>query len=525
MPEELEEQRQKFDLDSAIDLVKRRHLFFLVPLLLGWLLVWSASWILPARYKSSTLILVQQPSVPKDYVVSNINDDIVTRLESLKQQLMSRTRLLMIINKLHLYGSQDGTVAPDAAVRKMQKDIAVELVRNEANGIINSFRVSYSASSPRIAQQVTNELTSLFINYNQQQIENESENTTAFLEKQLADARITLAQQEAKVREFESAHEGELPSQEASNLQILSGLQGQLQNEQDALNAAKQQQVYLQSLIGQYPVLHQKRANGAPSDLPSLDAQLEKMRADLLALKSRYTDRYPAVQALQAAIAQTQKDRDQLEAEQATAKPNTAPALGDRDQSPELLQLRSQLQSNQTEISNRERDIAKLTGRIEQYQGRLNAAPASEQQLAELTRGYEQSQANYNDLLKKKNDSAMATNMVQMQEGERFSVLDPPTLPLTPDFPNRLAFCGIGLAVGIALGAGIVALAEFLDDRLHADQQIEDLLPVSVIAEVPEILQPEDERRLRQRTVLGWAAGALVFIVILACTAVSYLHA
>ena len=73
--------------------------------------------------------------------------------------------------------------------------------------------------------------------------------------------------------------------------------------------------------------------------------------------------------------------------------------------------------------------IAGLEARINEYQGRLNSQPATEQQLDDITRGYEQSKANYDDLLKKKNNSVMATSMEQMQQGERFTVLDPPSLP------------------------------------------------------------------------------------------------
>ncbi len=74
--------------------------------------------------------------------------------------------------------------------------------------------------------------------------------------------------------------------------------------------------------------------------------------------------------------------------------------------------------------------------------------------LADLTRGYDQSKANYDGLLKKKNESAMATSMELLQQGERFRILDPPSLPLKPDFPNRLKFCGMGLGIGLALGVG-----------------------------------------------------------------------
>lgn len=522
MPETSEEQQKPFDIERILDLVRRRHLYFLAPLLLGWLLVWAAGWIIPARYKSSTLILVEQPSVPKDYVVSNINDNVAMRLQSLTEQMMSRTRLLYIIHRLHLYEAPPRPTE-DVQVERMRKDITVDLVRNP-DDTINSFRVSYIASSPKVAQQVTSELTNLFINYNQQQIQKESENTTAFITQQLEEARTALAQQEARVRQFESAHQGELPSQEQSNIQILSGLQAQLQNEQDALNTAKQQRVYLQSLLDQYraqaPVAR-RNPDPPPGSLGALDAQLAKMKADLTELRTRYTDRHPAVQSLQSAIAQTQAQRDQLAARLGAA--GTRAAVDDQ-QATALLQSQSQLQANQTEITNREQEIQKLKGRIDEYQARLNAEPTAQQELADLTRGYEQSQKNYDELLRKQNDSAMATDMEQLQQGERFSVLDPPSLPTKPDFPNRIKFCGIGLVVGAALGIGVVALLELLDDRLHRDQEIEDLLPMAAISEIPEILRPEDERRRKERALLGWAAGAFVVLVILAGSVFNFLR-
>src|SRR5271157_1419579 len=89
-----------FDLHHYLGIVRRRHLHFLIPLFLGWLAVWGSSWILPARYKSSTLILVEQPTMSKDYVVPNVNDDLQGRLQNITQQILSRTRLLQIKNLL-----------------------------------------------------------------------------------------------------------------------------------------------------------------------------------------------------------------------------------------------------------------------------------------------------------------------------------------------------------------------------------------------------------------------------------------
>ncbi len=189
-----------------------------------------------------------------------------------------------------------------------------------------------------------------------------------------------------------------------------------------------------------------------------------------------------------------------------------------------MFQLRGQLQANQAEITNHEQAITDLKVRINDYQARLNLEPTREQQLADLTRGYDQSKANYDDLLKKKNESAMATSMEQMQKGERFRMLDPPSLPLKPDFPDRLKFCGMGLGVGLALGLVVAGGFEFMDDRLHSEKQIKTLLPMRVISEIPDIVTLSDERRSKKRMLLGWAMAAIVVVTILAGTAISYRH-
>ncbi|MGA3333830.1 MAG: Wzz/FepE/Etk N-terminal domain-containing protein [Terracidiphilus sp.] len=538
MVEALEEQElERPDIRRLFGIVRRRHLQFLIPLFLGWIVVWGITWVLPPRYKSSTLILVEQPTMPQNYVAPNINDDLQARLQSMTEQILSRTRLLLIIQKLRLYDGAQKKLTDDQKIANMRKDIGVQLVRDPQRQDISSFTISYSASDPHLARQVTAELTGLFISENLKVRQEESEGTTDFLQQQLQGARETLSEQEAKVREFEGQHEGALPTQEASNLQILAGLQSQLQSEQDALNTAKQQRVYLQALLEQERTVQSRvRPAGAegtsataPTDLASVDAQLDKLKTQLADLSSRYTDQYPDVQNVRKQIVKLEVIRDNLIAA-TKAKSNEAkqPADNSGAADPTLtgpaMQTQSQLQANQMEIGNRESAIANLKARINDYQGRLNAEPATEQQLADLSRGYDQSKANYDDLLKKEDESAMATSMEQMQEGERFTMLDPPSLPSKPDFPNRLKFCSIGLAVGLALGLIVAGGFEFMDDRLHTEKEIKSLLPIAVISEIPEIVSPLDERNSKKKLALGWVATVLVVGTILAGSVFSFLH-
>src|SRR5271155_3730331 len=129
MVDEFEEKPgEGINLQQYVDVIRRRHMYFLIPFFLGWLVVWSVSWVLPSRYKSGTLILVEQPSMPKDYVTPNVNDDLQARLQSITQQILSRTRLLLIINQLNLYSGGHKHMMPEEKVTQMRNDIDIELV-------------------------------------------------------------------------------------------------------------------------------------------------------------------------------------------------------------------------------------------------------------------------------------------------------------------------------------------------------------------------------------------------------------
>jgi polysaccharide chain length determinant protein (PEP-CTERM system associated) len=532
MVDDLDEKNSEgFDLQRYLGVVRRRHIYFLIPLFLGWALVWGLSWVLPPRYQSSTLILVEQPTMPKDYVTPNVNDDLQERMQSITQQILSRTRLLHIIDQFDLYATPHSQRSPDQKVEGMRKDIDIELVRDERNQI-TAFNVSYSSRDPRVAQKVTSELTNLFINENLEVRQQQSEDTTKFLESQLETARQTLSDQEEKIREFKGQHVGELPAQVGSNLQILSGLQSQLQAEEDALNTAKQQRVYLETLVNQYRSLQAspKTESGAPLGLSAVNEELYKLRAQLADLSSHYTDRHPDVRKVKEQIAKTEKMRDQLLAslKAKAADPNGATTNPDsaetRDASSPMVQLQGQVQANRVEIVNREHGVEELKAKVIDYQARLNQEPVREQQLSDLTRGYEQSKANYDDLLKKKNESSMATSMELLQQGERFRVVDAPSLPTKPEFPNRLKFCGIGLAIGLALGTVVAGAFELMDDRIHDEKELQKLLPVAVISEIPAITVATEERKEQRRLRLGWATTVFVSVTILLGSAFSYLR-
>jgi len=516
-------------LSEVKGIIRRGRWYFLLPFFAGWLLVWGISWVLPSVYRSGTLILVEQPAVPEKYVVSNIDTDLQQQLDSITQQILSRTRLLHIIDDLHLYAKDRAKKSPDDLVEKMRKDIEIELVRSDDKKL-SAFNIYYSSPDPKTAQKATQELAELFISENLEQRQERSESTTRFLQDQLDQARKSLAEQEEKMRRFKDQHIGELPSQTQSNLQILTGYQQELQAQNDGLNRAKQQNTYLESLVNQYRALDRgtKSGEAGASGLAAIDKELETLRAKLADLSSHYTDKHPDVRKTKEQIARDEKARERIVADMnrpstdaAESTPEPADAF-DPKRAP-LLDLQSQLKANRAEIVNRQAEIRDLQGKIGMYQSRLNLAPVMEQQFADVTRDYDQSKANYDSLLAKKNQSEMATNLEKSQQGEHFRMLDPPNQPMRPYQPKRLQLCGLGLLFGLVLGGGVAFGREKLSGKLYSEAEIKKLVPVDIISEIPAIETPEEQRAHRRQALAVSFAAVVITGMILAGSAISYL--
>ena len=518
------------DFAEIKGIVRRRRWQFLVPFFCGWLLVWGASWLIPSTYRSGTLILVEQPSVPEKYVVSNIDSDIQRQLDSITQQILSRTRLVHIIDSLGLYAQERKHRSADDMVETMRKDIEIELSHGDDQKL-SAFNIYYANRDPKMAQAATAELANLFISENLEQRQKRSENTTNFLQDQLDQARAKLTAQEAKLRVFKDQHLGELPTQTQSNLQILAGLQNQLQANQDSLNRAKQQNAYLESLINQSRATGQGSKPGGtagPIGLAAIDNELDRLKAQLADLTSHYTDKHPDVRKTKEQIARTEKMRERIVAEMnAPVNNSSPPAVATQSVEPKtgpMLEMESQLKANRLEIANREAEIKDEQNKINQYQARLNMAPVMEQQFADITRDYDQSKTDYESLLAKKNQSEMSTDLEKTQQGEHFRMLDPPNRPVKPYKPNRLLLCGAGLVVGLVFGGVFVFSQEKLGGKVYSEREIKKLVPFDVIAEIPSIESPAEQSSNRRDAWIATAAAVVIMGFILLGSAVTYLY-
>jgi protein tyrosine kinase modulator len=504
----------------------RRRWWLALPAFGIWLAIWSLAWVLPPVYRSETVILLEQQKVPEQYVVPNISADLQDQLQNLTQQILGRERLLDIMQEFNLYPALRARVTGDEMVERMRKDIQVELVQAaNRSGNLSAFKVAYLSDNPALAQQVTDKLTSLFINENLKTRESQSKQTTQFLADQLEEAGRGLAEQEAKVKEFKSQYLGQLPEQVQSNVQILAGLQTQLQQETDQLGRAKQQNVYLDTLRTQWRTLEAGAGTGNSGGAapPALDQELARMRAQLADLLSHYTDRHPDVRKLKEQIAEMEKLKRQAEARIAAA-----PASGVTDEtqhasSPTEMEVESQLKANKVEIENRQRAIQDLQKGIGDYQARLNVTPVREQQMLELTRKYDQSRKNYEQLQAKLAQSGMATELEKQNQGAQFRVLDPPNLPQKPYSPNRLKLDLIGLLAGLMVGMVVLAGTEIVDDRIYSKEELAKIVSAPVLSEIPPLTTAPEQSQLVRAEWLQRGALSLMGVLIAAGFAMTYL--
>ncbi|HEV2488842.1 MAG TPA: GNVR domain-containing protein [Candidatus Acidoferrales bacterium] len=525
------------NIEQYLSMLRRRRWWLLLPAFLCWLVVWGISWVLPATYQSKATILVVQPNVPEQYVTPNVTMSLEEQLSSISQNVLSRTSLQVIINEYHLYQKSSTWLGPTDPVDLMRKDIEIDPVLTPApkggrQGELTAFQILYKAPTAHLAQVVDGELTTLFINENLTSQQQMSQQTTTFLQNQLGEARKKLQEQEQKVSAFKEKNLGQLPSQMQSNVQILTGMEGQLQSLEQALDRAQQQKLYLESLLQQYRSTDIPSDSGSPATTPAvLDTQIKNLELQLADARSHYTDNYPDVVALKEQIEKTKKLRDQMIADAKTAQkpetskePDSTIEAADPKLAGSMMQVQSQLKANQLQIQDYQKQADSLQARIKDYESRLNLTPVREQEYEEISRGYDESEANYAALLKRLNESQLATNLQQNAQGQRFQLIDPADTPVAPFSPNRLLISLGGLAGGVFLGIGLTLLKELTDVRVRQEKDLEDVVSARVLVGIPRMSTSAEVKRQKWMRLAESAAMALITLGIVAGNVISFIR-
>ena len=443
----------------------------------------GAALVLPKRYTSQTMVLVEQPTVGPDYVKPVVTEDLNHRLASMKEQILSRTRLQPIIEKFGLYAEVRGRVHIEDLVERLRTAVEIkplEPTPGTQSRQLPGFYVYVTFDNPQIAQQICTEITSMFLEQNARERKQQANETTNFLSKQLEEAKKSLDDQDAKVAQFKRQYLGSLPEEQQSNLSILTGMNAQLEANTQALSRANQDKAFNESLIAQQEANWKASQTGQNPE--TAEQQLGALEEELRSLQARYTFEHPDVVKLK-------KQMEELKKRMVGTPKNNPAANGSTQASavepPQIQQLRAKLRQDDMNIADLTKRQGQIQNEIHLLQSRVQASPMVEQQLKELMRNYQTAQDFYNDLLKKRQNAGVAGDLESQQESEQFRVYDPPSLPDRPSFPKKVQLAGGGFGGGLALGLAILYLVAIGDKSMHTERDVELALKLPVLALVP----------------------------------------
>jgi polysaccharide chain length determinant protein (PEP-CTERM system associated) len=505
----------KLTVEDVLLILRRRFGLVLATFALVSAATAAGALLLPNRYRSETLILVVPQRVPESYVKSTVTARIEDRLQSITQEILSRTRLERIIRDFNLYAADRRARPMETIVERMRRDIDVKVVKGDA------FRVAYVGADAETVMQVTNRLASLFIEENLRDREELADGTNHFLEAQLADARRRLIEHETKLEHYRSRFSGELPSQVAPNLQVIQNVQMQIQSLTDSVNRDIDRRALVERELRQTereveivaPAASTTDALNAPTAAPTAAQQLAASRKRLADVERRLRPAHPDLQQMQRVVRDLEAQAD-LEAQDGTAAHAASRPSGSAAET----MRRSRAADLRFELEQLDRQIA-LKGEEEQrlravgrdYQQRIERVPARESELAELTRDYATLQTLYQTLLAKQEESKIAANLERRQIGAQFKLLDPARVAQTPFSPRRWLIDLLGMAAGLACGLALVGLLEYRDRTFNTEADVRSELTLPVLAVVPLMESDEEQRRAAKRRFLCMSAtGAIV---------------
>jgi polysaccharide chain length determinant protein (PEP-CTERM system associated) len=512
--------KKSYTTDEYLEILRNRIWYIIIPFVLIATGASAYALFTPRLYKASTLILVSPQRIPEAFVQATVTSKVEERLQSIAQEVLSRTRLEQIIGEMKLYQKQQKTSSREEIVALMQKDIKIELPtkRDESKGF---FTISYIGRDPNTVTTVANRLASQFIEENLKIRELQAVGTTEFLAVELTSAKAKLDELETAVTQYKRRFMGELPEQRESNIKLLEQIQNQYQRIGESLRAAQDRKLFLQKQLsdmelltgspgtagyekegrpssGKASYLQKEMASSSPTAEPAAEpgakkkgyyeSQRESLGRTLEELRTRYTESHPDVIATKKKLADLETKKDPIETIDAKdTKDAKARDAYDVKKDPRYQGLNNQLAFTDMEIARLGEDERNIASQIGKYRARIEQTPAREQDMASLLREHQSMKESYERLLQKSQSAQQAENLEKRQKGEQFRVIDPARTPEKPFSPNVNKILLIGLFAGIGGGFGLAFFREQLDRSFHDSGDVEITLGLKVLATIPRI--------------------------------------
>jgi uncharacterized protein involved in exopolysaccharide biosynthesis len=491
---------QEVTLNDYLKILRRRRWVLAILLVAGPVIGYAVSLALPKQYVSQSLVLIEQQQIPQNYVQSVVPGALDQRVLQIMESVLSRKNLQGMVQRFGLDKDQGNKISTENLATKLRNNIKVMAMgpsdsldksgapvdgpgmSSTQRDALGGFYVNVTYGDPSVAQQLCASITSSFIEENLRLREQSSVGTTDFLDNQLEDAKRKLDEQDQVLAGFKSKHIGQLPEDAQMNMNLLLSLNTQLDSSTQALDRARQDKAYLQSLLDQQ--IANWKAMKSLNSPETIETELARQQIKLADLESRYSSKHPDVIAAQKSLEELKRRVEQSKASASQSAEKNDSAVN--DEPAQIVQLRSQVYQAEQTVQESTRERQRLEEQIKIYQQRIQSSPAIEQQYKDLTRGHDTALKLYDDLLAKRSESVMTGDMERRQEGERFRVMEPATLAKRPSFPDPMLFTAGGLGGGLVLGVCLALLLETSDHTLYTEHDVEMYLQLPVLAHLPK---------------------------------------
>jgi polysaccharide chain length determinant protein (PEP-CTERM system associated) len=503
-------------------ILQRRKWLVILPAIAITVAVAYVVYRLPDVYQSTTLIVVKPSTLPRSVVMTNTEDNLTRQLTSISQVVASRSSLEPLVNTYELYRTERLRGEPmESLIDMMRRDIGVA-VNTSRNDITNGFNISFRYRDPKIAQAITTELASKYINEQNKSAVGASRSAKQFIDNQVSQTEEELAAIDKQRLDFMNANASSLPSGATALLNQLSGLR----EEQKALiaevgrlqdrRAAAVNNLSLIRLRTTQDIEHVAETLTDPKTTMGWSQLVQRRAAlegELTRLKQEYKEIHPDVIAKQQEVVQVKQQMDDMvnewkeKVKEKEEKLKKFPDITAASVENELRYIDGEIKRQQTLLKGNETQIGDLVGRI-------NAVPGVEVALGAIEREYQTKKTAYDGLLEQQQKISLGADATTQQQGEGIEVIDPANLPSKPVAPKRFLFAALGLGFGV--GFGLLLVGVFEGPRLLTIQNSEDArhyTGLPVLLAVPELLTPQEARAVPRRRKLLLTAGVIATIV------------
>ena len=549
-------------IHSYLTILKRRRWYFLLPAAFVMLIALITAVVWPPSFKSSATILIEEQDVPRDLVQSTVTSFAAERLQVITQRVMTTDNLVDIIKTFDLYPKQRETIPINTVAADMRESLLFDLVSADVvdprsgrpTEATIAFNISFEYRSPKVAQLVVNELVTLYLQANKEVRNTKAAETTQFLEGEVARYSEEVRKLEQKVAAFKAQYAGNLPEQNAINLQLMDRTERELSEVRRQLQEASEREIFLQAqlatvnpyeiavvdgvkvispdaqlreletrlitLQGVYGPDHPdvrktKREikalrveTGAGPDINELYGRRDAILAEMAVARERYSDNHPDVVKLQRQLSSVE-----VAIEEARNRPAAPPKRAAPPNNPTYLQIQAQLDALRVQKNSLNAEYGLLQAKMSQYEARALSAPEIERDYSLLRRDYETALGKLADVKDKLIQAELGQQLEIKSKSERFTEIEPASLPTRPEKPNRLAIVLLGVVLAAGIGVGAVFLAEMLDQAVYGPRQLAAITGMSPLVVIPYITNGQDNRRVWGRR-MAYGAGVTASLVV-----------